>query len=290
MEYWKALLQHSNTPILQYSLFLCLFFLFGALPATRAQSLSDAELAQIQFEQKLHSQLSLDLPFRDELGQPVTLKHYFTGQPVILVLGYYECPMLCSAILNGLVQSLDEVKWTIGDQFQIINVSIDPAEVPALAAAKKQTYLKRYGRAPAAQGWHFLTGQEPAIKRLAGEVGFHYAYDPSSRQFAHPSGFVVLTPQGKIARYFFGVSFPPKDLQSVLQAAASNEIGSPIKQLLYLCFHYNPLHGKYSQAIMWVLRSLALLTVIGFFGGIAWLVRRTRPAHSSQEGVNSPAP
>src|SRR5439155_18282696 len=165
------------------------------------QTLSDENLASIRFKQKLNSQISLDLPFRDENAKAVRLGAYFNGKPVILVMGYYGCPMLCTFVLNGMVEGLEDIKWSIGKEFDVVNVSIDPHETTALASAKKRTYLKRYGRTSAAAGWHFLTGEESAIKRLSDEVGFEYVYDKASKQYAHPSGVIILTAQGIVSHY-----------------------------------------------------------------------------------------
>src|SRR5438105_2374187 len=189
-------------PILQQSLrglpYIAATLLAVLVSTAHSQLLTDETLAKLSFEQKLSSQASLDLVFRDEAGRQVRLGEFFGHKPAILVLGYYECPMLCTLALNGMVEALEDIKWNIGNQFDVINVSINPRETSALAAAKKRTYLKRYGRAGAAHGWHFLTGDEPAIEQLARQVGFQYAYDPSSRQYAHPSGLIILTPQGKV--------------------------------------------------------------------------------------------
>ncbi len=245
-----------------------------------AQSLPDETLAQIRFDQKLNTQISLNLSFRDEDGKQVRLGQYFGHKPVLLVLGYYECPMLCTLVLNGMVESAADMKWSIGREFEVVNLSINPRETAALAAAKKRTYLKRYGRSGAAQGWHFLTGDEPAIRQLANEVGFRYAYDPASKQYAHPSGLVVLTPLGKVSAYLFGVTFAPRDLYSSLQTASSNHVGWPIHQLILLCFHYNPITGKYSSTIVAALRFMAVGTMLGLAGLIVSLVRRGRAAQA----------
>jgi protein SCO1/2 len=234
----------------------------------QAEALSDSTLASISFEQKLNTQVALDLPFRDESGKPVQLGEFLSKKPVLLVLGYYECPMLCTLVLNGMVESLEDMKWSIGKEFDVINVSINPRETPALAAEKKRTYLKRYGRSGAADGWHFLTGEEVAIQRLADEVGFQYSYDAASKQYAHPSGLVILTPQGKVAGYLFGVTYSPKDLFAALQRASANQISSPIRKLVLLCFHYNPITGKYGAMIMTLVRICSAATVIG----LLWLV------------------
>ncbi len=260
-----------------------LFLLSGV--SGKAQTLGDEQLAQIRFEQKLQTQVPLDLTFRNEEGRTVRLAQYFGKKPVLLVLGYYECPMLCTLVLNGMVEGAQDMKWSIGREFEVVNVSINPAETAVLAAAKKRTYLKRYGRSGAAQGWHFLTGDEPAIQRLAKEVGFHYAYDASSKQFAHPSGLVVLTPGGKVSKYLFGVTYAPRDLFSALQAASSEKVGSPIQQLILLCFRYNPITGKYSGAIIIALRVMAAATLLGVTGLILLLVRRGRAAERSLAGT-----
>jgi len=232
-----------------------------------AQSLTDDQLSRISFDQKLGTQISLDLPFRDENGKTVTLHDYFGQKPVVLVLGYYQCPMLCTLTFNGMVEAMNDMKWSIGDQFNVVHVSINPSEAPELAAAKKATYLKRYGRHGAAAGWHFLTGKEPDIRKLADEVGFHYAYDPSVQQYAHPSGLVILTADGKVAKYFFGVKFFPSELYAALQGASQREVGSPIERLVLLCFHYSPIKGKYGALIMRIIRIFAVITL----AGMAWL-------------------
>lgn len=246
-----------------------------------AQTLSDDALARVRFEQKLNAQVSLTLPFRDDEGNPVQLNQYFGHKPVLLVLGYYECPMLCTLVLNGMVESASDMKWSIGREFQVVDVSVNPAEAPALAAAKKRTYVKRYGRSGAAAGWHFLTGPQSSIAQLAEEVGFVYAYDPASKQYAHPSGLVVLTPEGKVSRYLFGVTFAPQTLYAALRDAGSNRVGSPIQQLILLCFHYNPITGKYSGLVIVILRSLGIATMLGFAWLIVALVLRGKSAQAS---------
>jgi len=239
----------------------------GAFGADQVQGLSDAELANIKFEQKLDSQVSLDLAFRDETGGNVRLGEYFGHKPVILVLGYYRCPMLCSLVLNGMVETLQDLRWTVGKEYEVVNVSINPSETPALAAAKKRTCLKRYGRAGASQGWHFLTGDEANIQRLADQVGFHFAYDNSTKEYAHPSGFIILTPQGRVARYFFGVQFSPRELYPALLSASSQTIGTRVQELVLLCFHYRPITSKYGALIMTCVRLMAVATVVG----LGWL-------------------
>jgi protein SCO1/2 len=222
----------------------------------------------------LNGQVSPELAFRDESGGAVRLGDYLRGKPVVLVLGYYQCPMLCNLVLNGLVDSLQDMKWSVGRDFDMVNVSIDPSETPALAAAKKLSYIRRYGRTGAEGGWHFLTGEKGPIDQLAGQVGFHYAYDAPSRQYAHPSGFVILTPQGRVARYFFGVSFSAPELYKALADASGNKVSSPIQRLVLLCFHYNPVTGKYGPVILLVVRSLSVATLAALIWLIVALSRR----------------
>lgn len=252
-------------------LLLCLLLSTGTV---RGQSPSDDALRTIAFDEKLGSRISLDLAFRDETGQPVRLRSYFDKKPVILVLGYYRCPMLCSAVLNGMIGGLQDVKWQMGRDYEVVNVSIDPDETPALAAAKKQSYVARFGQPGAANGWHFLTGDEPAIRKLAGEVGFNYIYDPALHQYAHPSGLTVLSPTGVISHYLSGVDFSSADLTEAISDAARTKIGSPIEQIFLLCFHYNPVTGRYSGVILTVVRVLGLVVPLALVGLIVGVRRR----------------
>jgi protein SCO1/2 len=255
------------------------------------QTLTANQLSSLQFDQKTGSQISPDLQFRDENGRSVKLGDYFADKPTILVLGYYQCPMLCTLTFNGMVESLENFRWTIGNQFNVIHVSISPKETWELAAAKKRSYVKRYGRAGAADGWHFLTGEEPAIQKIAEEAGFHFAYDPSVQQYAHPSGLVVLTPEGRISKYFFGVRFPPNEVYEALQDASRRKIGSPIARLVLLCFHYSPVHGKYGALIMGVIRILAGAMVAAMVCLFVVAVRRERKIPSGGSGhIVTPEP
>jgi protein SCO1 len=256
------------------SLFILIAFLVSTSLPSQSQTLSDATLARIDFEQKLNAQVTPELRFVDEEGRALTLGSYFGHTPVIVVLGYYECPMLCSLVLNGLIEGLQQIKWSIGRDFEVVCVSINPRETPALASAKKRTYLRRYGREGAAQGWHFLIGGEPSIRQLADEVGFQYAYDPASRQYAHPSGVVILTSTGRISGYQLGVTFPGQPLYATLAQASAQKIGSPVERLILLCFHYNPITGKYGVAIITAVRVLGLATLIGLAALIVGLTRR----------------
>ncbi len=256
-----------------YLFTLCLFLSIIPQPAI-TQPVSDDVLKKIQFDQKLGAHISLNTQFRDETGKPVRLGDYFGKKPVILVLGYYGCPMLCTFVLNGLIGSLQDIKWEIGNQFEVINISIDPNETPVLAAAKKKAYVRRYGRHDASQGWHFLTGGEPAIRRLAGEVGFNYAYDPAIKQYAHPSGLVILTSQGEVTHYLSGVIYSTKGLNDALVGASNRKIGSPVQQLFLLCFHYSPITGKYGSLIMIVVRVFGVAILLALAGCIAAMFRR----------------
>jgi len=250
------------------------------LPLTRlraAEALSDDALIQIRFDQKQNAQISLDLAFQDEAGKPVELGQYFGKRPVVLVMGYYECPMLCTLVLNGLMEGAADMKWSIGRDFEVVDVSINPRETAVLAASKKRSYVQRYGRPGSAAGWHFLTGNENATKRLADEVGFRYAYDPAYKQYAHPSGLIILTPSGKVSSYLFGVVYPPKDLYESLRRASANQVSLSLRQFILLCFHYNPVTGKYSRTILTTLRVLGIGTVFGVAGLILLSVRRGRP-------------
>jgi protein SCO1/2 len=259
-------------------LLLALVIPLGDIPQIAAQALSDSALAQIDFTQNLGAQIPMDLRFQDETGRTVRLGDYFGSKPVILVLGYYGCPMLCTLVLNGLAEGLQDLKWRAGSEFDVVSVSINPKESAALAAAKKRTYVKRYGRSGAAEGWHFLTGKEPEIQILARTVGFGYRFDAATQQYAHPSGVVIVTEQGKVAKYLFGVMFPSRDLYDSLRDAGANQIGSPIQRLILLCFHYNPLTGKYSGTIMSLTRMFSVATVFGLAVLILRSARRPKPA------------
>lgn len=259
--------------------------LIGTLqPVIGKNVIPDSALNDITFSQNLHASLPLELAFRDELGRPVVLRDYFHDKPVILVIGYYECPMLCSMTINGMVEALGDMKWSIGKDFRVIHASIDPNEKPPLALAKKERYLKRYGRPGAARDWHFLTGDDFAIKTLTRKVGFHYVYDKASKQFAHPSGLIFLTPDGKISGYLMGVSFSPGDVLSALEIASKRQVGLPVPSWVLLCFHYNPFTGKYSNLVIVAVRALAVLTMLGLAGFIL-LQKKCRTADPITQSV-----
>jgi protein SCO1/2 len=241
-------------------------------------ALTPGDLKSIRFDQNLGQQISRDLIFRDADGTAAPIGAQFKGKPTLLVLGYYHCPMLCTLINDGLIQALQELRLDVGKDFNVIDVSIDPHETPALAATKKNEYLKRYGRPHAEDGWHFLTGNEPSITRLARETGFHFAYDESSGEFAHPSGAIVLTPTGKISRYFLGVNIDPQELRSAILAAERGESGSIVSRLALLCYHYNPITGKYGGLIISILRGCGILTVLAIGLSIFFLTRKRGPS------------
>jgi protein SCO1/2 len=233
-------------------------------------------LQDIGLDQKLNEQLPLSLAFKDEQGRDVTLGTYFGSRPVVLVLAYYECPMLCTQVLNGLVSALGTLNFTVGREFDVVTVSFDPAETPELARGKKAAYVERYKRPGSEAGWHFLTGTQHSITQLTRAVGFRYAYNPEVDQYAHASGIMVVTPEGRLSHYFYGIEYGPRDLRLALIDAADRKIGGPVDQLLLACFHYDPKSGKYSFAIMRVVQGAGILTVAAIGLTVALLRRRER--------------
>ena len=234
-------------------------------------------LKNVGFDQKLDSQVPLDLVFRDERNSAVTLRQFFTTKPVILTLVYYECPMLCTEVLNGTLNSLKEVPLAIGTDYDIVTISIDPNEKPPLAEAKRTMYAGLLNQPGAMSGWHFLTGSEVEIRRLAASVGFRYVYDPASKQFAHAAGIVIVTPNGRVSRYLFGLEFPPRDMRLALVEASSQKIGSPITDAILLyCFHYDPTTGKYGLVITNIVRAAGALTALAIAIGMIVLFRREK--------------
>jgi protein SCO1 len=233
-------------------------------------------LKKVGIEQKLNSQIPLDLSFRDEEGREVRLGEYFrNGKPVVLTLVYYECPMLCNQVLNGVVGTLQALSFTPGREFEVVTVSFDPREGPELAAKKKETYLKRFGREGAGAGWHFLTGDKASIDALAQSVGFRYVWDEQSQQFAHASAIMVATPEGRLSHYFYGIEYSPKDLRLALVESSKGQIGTPVDELILYCYHYDPSTGRFAP-VMAVLRAAGVLTVFGVVALILFLVRLTR--------------
>jgi protein SCO1/2 len=218
-------------------------------------------LKNVGIEQHLDEQIPAGLPFRDETGKPVQIGDYFGKRPLILNLVYYQCPMLCSEVLAGLEGAMRALKFDVGKEFDVLTVSFDPKETPEMAAAKKSDALKRYDRAGAAEGWHFLTGPQASIDSLTKAAGFQYEYDPRIGQFAHATAILVLTPEGRIAQYYYGVDYAPKDLRLGLIQASQNKIGSIVDQVLLYCYHYNPDTGKYGAIISRILKIAAGTTV-----------------------------
>ncbi|HZL91524.1 MAG TPA: SCO family protein [Pirellulaceae bacterium] len=232
------------------------------LCSTAAGQVQRKNLAeQVGLDQRLGEQVPLHLAFRDETGKHVRLGDYFHDKPVIMVLVQYRCPMLCTEVLNGFLKSSQAVQFQMGRDYEVVTVSIDPRETPPMAAEKKRHYAGRYRRQGAEQGWHFLTGDQQNIDVLAKAIGYRYRYDKATDQYAHPSGIVLATPGGRLARYFYGIEYHPSDLRLGLVESSENRIGSPVDQVLLLCFHYDPATGKYGLVIAGVLRLAALATV-----------------------------
>jgi protein SCO1/2 len=249
-----------------------------AVASTPGPVASDAPASGVGLDQHLGDRVPLELTFWDEGGHRVRLGQYFHGRPVILVLAYYGCPMLCTQVLNGLTYALQDVPLRMASDYEVLTVSIDPTEKPQLAALKKSGYVLRYGRAGGAQGWHFLTGDEPQISALAKAVGFRYRYDPVKKQYAHAAGIMIATPAGILSRYFYGVNFVASDVRLGLVDAGGGKVGGLTDQVLLLCYQYDPVHGRYGLAIMNVIRLLGALTLLGL-GTFVWSCRRKETAH-----------
>ena len=249
-----------------------------AFPAIAQQDLLSADLppGNVRIDQHLGRQIPRDLEFRDETGRSVRIGDYFKGKPVIITPVYYRCPMLCNVVLEGVVNTLRELRFDAGKEFEVVTVSFDPRETPADAAKKKETIIRHYGREGAAEGWHFLTGDSKNVSALMTSLGFRYQWDPKISQWAHGATIVVATPDAYIARYFFGITYPPRDVRLGLVEASGGKIGSPIDQLLLLCYHYDPATGKYSAYAMNVVRAGSTLTVAGIAGFIIIMLRRER--------------
>jgi len=265
---------------------LALSLLLLSLPAGASAQLGPAPppiasgepeiLQELGFDQNLGAQVALDLPFKDEEGRDVRLGDYFGERPVVLSLVYYRCPMLCTISLNGLAGALKVLSFVPGQEFEVLTVSFDPSETPELAAAKKKAYMTQYDRAEGARGWHFLTGDAASIEALTEAVGFRYAWDEASKQFAHPAGIMVLTPDGQVSHYLFGVEYSPKDLRLALVDSAQGRLGNPVDQLLLYCYQYDPSTGRYSASILNVVRLGGLVTVVGMIALILTMSLRSR--------------
>lgn len=259
-------------------LILISILLYASLPAFNARAGHARDdhppqepIQEVDFEQKLNQQLPLQLAFTDERGESLRLSRYFNDKPVVLMFAYYECPMLCTLALNDLTEVLKQLKFDVGDQFEVLTVSIDSGETPQLAAEKKAAYLQEYGRPGAEDGWHFLTGSENSIQQLTQAAGFSFKYDPELDQYAHPTGIILMTPEGKISRYLLGIDYSENDLRLGLVDASARKIGTPVDQFFLLCYHYDPVSGKYSLVINNVLRLAALATTLLLAGLLLFL-------------------
>jgi protein SCO1/2 len=255
----------------------CLSIWFAALALSAYGQVQTAwrpaVLRSVGIDQKMGAQVPVNLPFLDESGHSVTLSQYL-GKPVILALVYYQCPSLCNMVLNGVLRSVKNLSLTAGNEYDIVAVSFDPRETSEMAAAKKASYVKGYNRPGAEQGWHFLTGPEASSKTLAEAIGFHYAYDAVSNQYAHGSAIMLLTPDGRVARYFYGIDYQARDVKLGLVEASDRRIGSAIDAVMLYCYHYDPSNGKYGMLVMNVLRVAGLVTVVTLAGFMIVMFRR----------------
>src|SRR5262245_16774110 len=241
-------------------------------------------LREIGFDQNLDQHVPLDVTFRDERGTVVRLGDYFGRRPVVMVFAYYDCPMLCTQVINGLSSALGVLSLKPGEDFEIVTVSFNPADTPASAGAKKRIYLERYAREGAAASWHFLTGDQPSIDRLTRAAGFRYVWDAPTKQFAHPSGIIVLTPDGRLARYLFGIEYGPRDLRYAIVEASEGRVGNVADVLLLYCYHYDPMTGRYGLVVMRALRLAGVATVLALGAFATVMVRRERRAPGPQPG------
>jgi protein SCO1/2 len=245
--------------------------------AAAAQERPLPPLINVGIDQRLDAKVPLDLKFRDEQGRPVTLQKYFTGKPVILILVYFRCPGLCNRSLNSLTETLRGLPFALGKDYDVVTVSFDPREKPELAAAKRKAYLEEFGRPVVGDAWHFLTGDELPTQKLAQVVGFRFAYDPGTDQFQHAAGLVVLTPDGKTSRYFFGLEYPTQDLRFALEDASDGKIGSPVtRPLRLLCYAYDPATGRYNFLPLRLVQAGGILTVLVLGGYVLVQLRRDR--------------
>jgi protein SCO1 len=252
---------------------------YGTAPGSGAGQPSSGKpgiLGKIGIDQKLNQQVPLDLVFTDESGREVKLGDYFGRRPVVLALVYYECPMLCTQVLNGVATALSVMEFNVGREFDVVAVSINPREGPQLASQKKQAYVDRYKRPGTEAGWHFLTGKQESITRLADAVGFRYEFDKETGQFAHGAGIEVLTPKGVISKYFYGIEYSSRDLKFGLIEASEERIGRAIDHVLLLCYHYDPATGQYGAAALTLVRTGAVATIVAFLSFLFVSLRRER--------------
>jgi protein SCO1/2 len=238
-------------------------------------------LKNVGIKQNLNQFMPADLQFTDDLGRKVRLGDYFGSKPLILNFVYFSCPMLCGEELSGLESALRVLKFDVGKEFDVITISFDPKDTPEAAAKKKGEFLRRYKREGAQHGWHFLVGQPDAIAAATSAAGFQYEYDPQTQQFAHSTAILILTPQGKISQYYYGIEYAPKDLRLGLVAASENKIGNLADELLLYCYHYDPEKGKYSATIMRILRLMSIATMLSL-GTLFFFMVRKRPVQEAQ--------
>jgi protein SCO1/2 len=242
-------------------------------------------LKHVGIEQHLNDQIPPNLTFLDENGKAVRLGDYFGKRPLILNLVYYQCPMLCGEVLSGLESAMRVLKFDVGKDFDVLTVSFDPRETPQMAAAKKAEYLKRYNRPGAEQGWHFLTGQQDSIDALTNAAGFQYEFDPKLGQFAHATAIMILTPEGKIAQYYYGVEYAPKDLRLGLVQASQNKIGNVVDEVLLYCYHYDPDTGKYGAIVNRILKLSGAATILVLGAFLALMFRMGSPRNRAAKRV-----
>lgn len=276
----------SHRPAPAAALLSVLLLLVSALPAAADESIVEPKkmpgpLKQVTFEQKLGDTLPLDATFRDHNGKEVRLGDYWGGEkPVLLAFVYYECPMLCSLILNGMASSLSVLEFRPNDEFDVVAISIDHEETPAMAAQARSDTIRRYGKDGTDPGWHFLVGDEATVRQVADAAGYGYEYIPSTDEFAHASGIVVTTPEGQIAQYYYGIEYPPKDLRLALIEASKNEIGGLVDQILLYCYKYDPKIGQYTALTMRLLRIVGGLFALGLIVFLWFSFRHDRAAQS----------
>jgi protein SCO1/2 len=241
-----------------------------------ASSTTPKVLDQVRFEQRLNQPLPLDTTFTDDHGRTVKLGDLFGKRPVILVFNYYNCPMLCSQVLNGLTATLSSMRFSVGREFDVVAISIDPHETAPMAAESKQKYTSRYGRHAGDNDWHFLVGDQKNIDAAAEAAGFKYVWDARGKQFAHPSGIIVVTPQGKIAQYYYGIEFSARDLRLATIESSQEHIGTLIDSVTLFCYHYDPATGKYGAMVMNMLRAGGVFTLLLIGGFVVIMLRRER--------------
>ena len=236
-------------------------------------------LREVSIAQRLNEAIPPEIIFRDENGKAVRFGDYFGKKPIVLSLVYFDCPALCTEVLNGELRTMKAITLDLGKDFDAITVSFEPKDTPELAKAKRDVYAGQYGRPGARENWHFLTGDQASVDALTQAAGFHYAYDSASRQYAHAAAILVLTPNGRIARYFYGVQYPARDFRLGLVEASEGKIGTPTDHALLYCYQYDPATGKYGLIVMNVVRAAGVLTVLvlGIFMFVMFRRERNHP-------------